>query len=338
MSTRLVTIFVPDADAEAARELVGQHAARRWIRPAKGEMESLVCVVQNRYVERLINALEARYAGTPGFTVIVSPIEALVPPLYETPETALPLIPATRRQTWLESFFSRDRLSTEELYDDIEDSVRLTPGFLVMALASALIAGLGMRSGQTAIIIGAMVIAPFLGPAIGLAMAATVGDGRLALRAARAVALGGLLVLVMMTGVGAMIHVDVTVPELHHRAVVSLADVVLALASGAAGVLAFSRGASASLVGVMIAVALVPPLSAAGLFLGSGHQDLTLDALFLFATNLVCINIAGIVTFLAQGLPPKNWRITTGLLATWCLLLALMVAALVARFGLAVIG
>lgn len=334
MAARLVTVFVPDPDAESALALARRHARRIWIRPVVGEMESLLCVVQGRYVERLLDELEDAFGDRPDFCVIVSPIEALVPPLLETPETARPLKPDARPQTRLEAFFTRDRLSTEELYEDINSAVRLTPSFLVTVLSSAVIAGLGMRSGQTAIVIGAMVIAPFLGPSIGLAMAATVGDARLARRATLALGVGVCLVLAFMSVVGAMIEVDPTVPELRNRANVSLADIVLALASGSAGVLAFSRGASVSLVGVMIAVALVPPLSAAGLFLGSGNPYLALNAAFLFATNLVCINVAGIATFLAQGLPPKSWRITAGVLVIWVGLLLLLSVALVARFGI----
>ncbi|MFA7262148.1 MAG: TIGR00341 family protein [Caulobacter sp.] len=333
MTARLVTVFLPDGDARTALELVGRHAARRWLLPVEGEMACLTCIVQGRYVERLIDEMDGRFSDRPGFALVVTPIEAMTPPLYETAGTARLLASTDRPPNWLESFFSRDRLTVVELYGDVEDAIRLKPAFLFTVLASALIAGLGMKSGQTAIVIGAMVIAPFLGPSIGLAMAAAIGDAGLARRASVALAGGALLVLGLMAGVGALFGIDATVPELLSRSEVSLADIVLALTSGAAGVLAFSRGASMSLIGVMIAVALVPPLSAAGLFFGSGHRDLALGALFLFATNLVCINVAGIVTFLFQGLQPRNWRITAGLLVVWCLILALMTGLLAARVG-----
>ena len=81
------------------------------------------------------------------------------------------------------------------------------------------------------------------------------------------------------------------------RTAVSKADIGLALASGVAGVIALCRGLLASLVGVMIAVALVPPLAAAGLLVGSGETRLALGALLSFVTNFVCINVAGIATF-----------------------------------------
>ncbi|MCA9535668.1 MAG: DUF389 domain-containing protein, partial [Myxococcales bacterium] len=94
---------------------------------------------------------------------------------------------------------------------------------------------------------------------------------------------------------------------------------------------AFSQGASLSLVGVMIAVALVPPLAAAGLFVGNGELHLGGQALLLFATNLVCINAAGIVTFLLQGLPPRSWRMTGSVLAVWFFVLVLLAGLLTLR-------
>ncbi|MDP1631711.1 MAG: TIGR00341 family protein [Caulobacter sp.] len=333
MSTRLLMVFVPDPDVNLAMDIARRHATRIWVRPAQGSMESLLCVVQGRYVERLVDDLDERLGAREGFCAIVLPVEAVVPPLYETTETSLPLRVGNRPPSRLEAFFSRDRLSTEELYDDIEQTVQLRLSFIITVLTSALIAGLGMRSGQTAIIIGAMVIAPFLGPSIGLAMAATVGNAGLARRSALALAAGTAACLILMTVVGRFIDIDITVPELLNRTKVSPADIVLALASGAAGVVAFSRGAAVSLVGVMIAVALVPPLAAAGMLFGSGHPQLALNALFLFAVNLVCINTAGIATFLFQGLPPKSWRITSGILMIWTAVLAVMLAIIVTRFA-----
>jgi len=332
MSTRLLLVFVPDEDIPIARELARRCASRIWVRPAEGGMESLACVVQARYVERLVGALELELGQRPGFCTIILPTEAVIPPLYETAATAHPRSGNDRPPSRLESFFSRDRLSTEEMYDDVEETVRIRYSFLFTVLISALIAGLGMRSGQTAIVIGAMVIAPFLGPSIGMAMAATIGDHALGRRAALALAFGAIACVTFMALIGRFIAIDPTVPELLSRTRVSPADVVLALASGGAGVIAFSKGSASSLIGVMIAVALVPPLAAAGLLFGSGHGHLALGALILFATNLVCINVAGILTFLFQGLAPRSWRVTAGTLMIWVLLLVALLALILPRF------
>ena len=109
----------------------------------------------------------------------------------------------------------------------------------------------------------------------------------------------------------------------------------MALASGAAGAIAFTTGVSAALIGVMVAVALLPPLVAFGLMLGGGHPLLSLGALALFLINLICVNLAGVTTFLLQGIRPATWwekeraskatRIAIGLWASLLVVLAGMI-------------
>jgi len=336
MSLRLVEVIVADHQTESARTLLGPYCARVWQESVPDGREKFSCVVRPRHLEALLSDLHHAFAETPGFSAVVQRIDALLPAL-QTSVKALPLEPTERRApTKLERFLSRDRMSTDEIYDDVVDAVAISPTYLVTVFLSAIIAALGMRSGQTAVVIGAMVIAPLLSPTLALAMSATVGDWRLGLRALRTLGAGGALVLVSTILLGLMVEIDPEVPELYNRTIVHLADIALALASGAAGVLAFNRGASASLVGVMIAVALVPPLSAAGLYLGAGDLELSVRALFLFANNLVCINIAGIVTFLLQGLPPKRWRITAAILAVWLVVLILFAAMILGRIALGI--
>lgn len=331
MSTRLVQVIVPDAMIETTRTLVSKHCRRYWQEPVPDDREKFSCIVQKRYVERLLSELNVRFGNMPEFCAVVIALEAALPTLDESAETALSEIPGLPPASRLESFFSRDRISTDELYDDIAESVEIRPAYLLTAAFSAVIAALGMRSGQTAVVIGAMVIAPLLGPTMGVALAATVGNWVLGRKALVTLGAGTAAVLLVTMALGYYIAVDASVAELRARTIVQPADIALALASGAAGVLAFSRGSSLALVGVMIAVALVPPLSAAGLFLGSGQTAFGIDALLLFATNLVCINVSGITMFLIQGLPPKHWRMTGGILLMWIIMLLLFFTMIAGR-------
>ena len=61
----------------------------------------------------------------------------------------------------------------------------------------------------------------------------------------------------------------------------------------------------------MVAVALLPPLVSLGLLLGAGQWSLALGSLLLFLTNLICINLSGVVTFIFQGIRPLSWREST---------------------------
>ena len=336
MSARLVEIFLPEAEIARLEAILPRHSRRYWRETVPGGQEKYSCIVQQRYTERLLIALTRAFGDIPQFTAHVSQLEAVLPPVEETAATELPEESDLPPPTALERFFTRDRISTDELYDDIEESLHVTPSFLLTVAFSAIIAGLGMRSGQTAVVIGAMIIAPLLGPTMGIALAATVGNGQLGRQAATTLVIGCVVAILAGIAVGASVAIDPLVPELKNRTLVQPADIALALACGGAGVLAFSRAASLTLVGVMIAVALVPPLSAAGIYFGAGYPLASANALFLFAVNLVCLNVAGIATFLVQGLPPKSWRMTGGILAFWVFVLLVLASMMAGRlvFGL----
>lgn len=336
MSARIVQIFLPESQVGRLEDILSRHSRRFWRETVPGGQEKFSCIVQQRYTERLLKELDTVFRSTPSFTAYVGRLEAVIPPVEETQDTELPIQSNIAPPTALERFFSRDRLSTDEIYDDIEESLHVRPTYLLTVALSAIIAGLGMRSGQTAVVIGAMIIAPLLGPTMALALAATVGNGQLARRAAITLGLGCLFAVLSGFALGHIITIDPLVSELKNRTLVQPADVALALACGAAGVLSFSRGASLALVGVMVAVALVPPLAAAGIYAGAGFPEAGANAIFLFAVNLVCVNVAGIAMFLVQGLPPRSWRLTGGILAIWAALLILLTSLMAGRifFGL----
>lgn len=326
MTSRLIEVFVKDLDVPDATKILRAHCARIWQESSPEGLEKLSGIVSSHNVEHLMRALQLRFCDTPEFSAIVLQIQAVLPRLGTDQAEGLDIQSAARPPTRMERFFSRNRRSTDEIYDDIASAVSLNFEFLLNTVLSALIAALGMRSGQVAIVVGAMVIAPLLSPTLALALSATVGSRTLGLKAIRTLAAGVVSVLVFTVLLGLLIDFDPRAPELYSRTVVHLADIALALASGMAGVLALNKGSGASLVGVMIAVALVPPLAAAGLYFSHGEFELALRGLFLFATNLVCINIAGVAAFLIQGLPPERWRITATIMVVWGSLLLLFIA------------
>jgi uncharacterized hydrophobic protein (TIGR00341 family) len=193
------------------------------------------------------------------------------------------------------------------LYEDIKDAARCSRIYLAMVVLATIVAAIGLYYNSVAIIIGAMVIAPLLGPNVALSLATTLGDLSL-LRRALLTALAGIATtMVLSVIIGVLLHVDPTTPEMASRNGVGVGDVVVALASGCAGALAFTTGVSATLIGVMVAVALLPPLATFGLLLGGGHTALAMGALTLFLMNLICVNLAGVITFLVQGIRPATW-------------------------------
>lgn len=200
------------------------------------------------------------------------------------------------------------RIDREELYQYAAEAVGVTTAFLTMVVLSTVVAAGGMLRDSVAVVIGAMVIAPLIGPNIALALGTTLGDTSLLRRALTVNVAGVGLALGMSFVLGMVIEIDPSIAELAARTNVGMADVALALAAGAAGALAVTRGAPTALVGVMVAVALLPPLVATGLFLGAGYTDMAGRAGLLTLTNVVCVNLAGVSTFLLQGVRPRHWR------------------------------
>jgi uncharacterized hydrophobic protein (TIGR00341 family) len=191
-----------------------------------------------------------------------------------------------------------------------------------------------------AIIIGAMVIAPLLGPNMGIALAATLGDSALAKRSLKTILTGVVVAMIIAIALGWFAEVDITNPEIASRLQVSYADFILALASGAAGALSFTSGVPGSLIGVMVAVALLPPLMVFGLLVGDGQFQTSLNALLLLATNVVCVNIAGVAMFLYQGVRPNRWweaekakKQTRIAIAIWMAMLVVLTILIHVEFG-----
>jgi uncharacterized hydrophobic protein (TIGR00341 family) len=152
-----------------------------------------------------------------------------------------------------------------------------------------------------------MVIAPLLGPNVALSLATALGDIDLAKSAAKTNLVGILVALAIAIPIAFLVKVDPRIAEIQTRLHVQLKDVVLALASGSAGVLSITTGASAALIGVMVAAALLPPLVTFGLLVGAGERELAMGALLLFVTNVICVNLAGVVTLLVQNVRPRTW-------------------------------
>jgi len=152
-----------------------------------------------------------------------------------------------------------------------------------------------------------MVIAPLLGPNVALSFATTIGDGELGRNALKTNIVGIVIAFAVSLVLGYFLVIDPESGEIASRTIVSYADIGLALASGVAAALSITTGAPAVLIGVMVAVALMPPLVTFGLLLGSGNILLSIKAFELVAINMISINIAGVVTFLFQGVRPLNW-------------------------------
>lgn len=165
-----------------------------------------------------------------------------------------------------------------------------------------------------------------------MALATTLGDLDLLKNSIKSNIAGSLIALIFSIMVGILFNINPKIPELFSRTQVGMGDVVLALASGSAGALSFTMGLPSALIGVMVAVALLPPLVTFGMLLGSGFHELALGALLLLSVNIICVNLAGVATFLFQGVRPRTWweenrakKSTRIAIFIWTLLLLILI-------------
>ena len=173
--------------------------------------------------------------------------------------------------------------------------------FFVMLSLSGVISTLGLLAGSTATVIGAMIIAPLMGPIIGMAYALAIANRRLFKRATLTLAAGVLATVVSAMLICRLVGLRTLNSEIMLRTAPTLIDLGVAIAAGAAGAFAKSRRHVAdAFPGVAIAVALVPPLSVIGIGLALAFQSVWSGALLLFVTNLTGIIVSGILVFLWQ--------------------------------------
>ena len=186
-------------------------------------------------------------------------------------------------------------------------SALATVDFYALMLLSSSIAFLGLRQNSSAVVIGAMLIAPMMSPMMAMGFGLVTGYPRLFRRAALSTLMGVLTAVGTSALLAFLIPSKVPTAEVLARAQPNLLDLMVALVSGAAGAYALCRKElAASLPGVAIAVALVPPLCVVGYGLGARRFDISQGAGLLFATNLASIVLAGIAVFWLLGFRPLN--------------------------------
>lgn len=328
---RLVQIYIPKEEKEKVQDLLDDDLIiGSWSSEQDNDFLRFDLLVAKKNSGETLDRLEKRFAHMDNFRIVVLPVEATVPRTNEAEE----------KEKQAKEQKRQPQVARVELHADITEQSRLTSVYLAMVALSAIVAGVGIIRDYTAAIVGAMVIAPLLGPNVGLSLATTLADWKLARNAAKALLSGIVLVMVISVLWGLLVNVEPDMPGIAPRTQVGLGDITLALASGAAGVLAFTTGASATLVGVMVAVSLLPPLVTSGLLLGSGHPCEACGAAMVFLTNIICINLSGVVTFLIQGMRPLTWweskkarRYTIIAIVTWIFLLGLLVGVLLLTEG-----
>jgi uncharacterized hydrophobic protein (TIGR00271 family) len=224
------------------------------------------------------------------------------------------IAPSNTWQMFLEWVQTRPSTADDRLqlygnifFEGAEQARRLSRFFVLMGFATA-IAAWGIVADSTAVVIGAMLVAPLMTPLMGTALSMVMGWPRRA-SISGAVALAGVVFAIGLSVLfGWMYGPDissVTNTQVASRIAPTLVDLIIAVAAGGAGAFALSRpDVSDSLPGVAVAIALVPPLAVVGLMVSQGNWGAASGASLLFLTNMVAILLVGGVVFVLTGVVP----------------------------------
>ncbi len=290
--------------------------------------QSVNMLVQPEKRQAVLDAIQNVLGSGENFRVLVLPVDAV--------------LPRTTNQEERERV-RRTALTREELYNQIEKGAKLDRNYLLMVVFSTIVAAIGLIEDNVAVVVGAMVIAPLLGPNIALAFATSLGDTKLLLRATKTAVAGLALAVCVSVLIGLIWPVNLESREILARTDVGLDGVALALVSGAAAVMSLTTGISTVLVGVMVAVALLPPAATLGMLLGDGQAGLATGAVLLLAVNVVSVILAAKLAFLVMGVKPRTWleqrqaqQSTLVYLAVWIVTLMLLIIVILARQALSV--
>ncbi|QNJ02280.1 DUF389 domain-containing protein [Synechococcus sp. PROS-U-1] len=189
----------------------------------------------------------------------------------------------------------------DELHRSYDGEARLNESFIVLTVGASLIASLGLLANNAAVVIGAMVVAPWILPLRVAVFAVLIGQARLLSRSLITLAAGAGITLILSMGLGliarsqGLLLVEALPEQVATRLEANILDLGIALAAGAVASYAkVNPGAVSSMAGTAIAVALVPPVCVMGLMLAASDMDGAQGAALLYAANLLGILIGGI--------------------------------------------
>jgi len=209
-----------------------------------------------------------------------------------------------------------DRISREELQAKADDLASGLGTYVLMTVISAVIATAGLLLDSPATVVGSMVIAPLIGPAMSAAVGTVVDDEAMFRRGARMQVIGVVVAIAAATLFAFALRTLAFVPpgldplelaEVSERLAPNVLVLVVAIGAGIAGIVSLMTGVSATLVGVMIAVALIPPAAAVGIGIAFQIPRLVLGAGVIVAVNVLSINLSALVMLWYEGYRPQRW-------------------------------
>ncbi len=278
-------------------------------------LDVVIIHISNRKVEALLQALE----GLPKLQITLNPrgVMGLKPPADEAAQQVIDVAPRSPIEVFLSGL----------------QSVGSWKGFLGYAAAAGVVVWIGLFTNTTYLLVAAMLIAPFAGPAMNVALATARGDRHLLGRSlvryfaalAVTIAVTGLLTLVLRQ--------EVVTEQMAATSTISAVSVLLPIVAGAAGALNLVQSERSSLVsgaatGMLVAASLAPPAGLVGMAGAMGRWDLTVNGAFVLLLQLAGINLSAAIVFRLYGISAQGARYQRGQAWVFPAILVVTTAAL----------
>jgi uncharacterized hydrophobic protein (TIGR00271 family) len=191
---------------------------------------------------------------------------------------------------------SRDTESFRDIHNAVESDIEFKGARLWILIFAIVLASVGLNTNSTAVIIGAMLISPLMGPINGIGYSIATYDFPLLRRSVKHLSFAVAASLVTSTLYFAVSPVSSAYSELLARTSPTIYDVLIALFGGLAGTMSLTTRLKGNVVpGVAIATALMPPLCTAGYGIGTGQFSFFFGAFYLFTINTVFIGLSTVI-------------------------------------------
>jgi uncharacterized hydrophobic protein (TIGR00341 family) len=299
---RQLIIQVPRGNGKAVIEIAKSHNGSNLARfegNADEPIDVVIIHVSNREVGKVIEKLQ----DLPNVHITLTPtsVMALQPPASQAPQQVVDV----------------EERSPIEIFLSGLQSVGSWQGFLGYAALAGFVVWIGLYTNTSYLLVAAMLIAPFAGPAMNTAIATAWGDrkllGRSILRYFAALA----VTIVTTWLLSLILRQEIPTSLMLDNSQVSSVAVILPLAAGAAGALNLVQSERSSLVsgaatGMLVAASLAPPAGIVGMSSAIGRWDMVVSGLFLLFLQLCGINFSAALLFRVFGLSPQGTRYKRG--------------------------
>lgn len=198
-----------------------------------------------------------------------------------------------------------DKADDELIDERIRDSIELKGTNLWVLMFAIMIASIGLNVNSTAVVIGAMLISPLMGPIMGIGYGVGIYDSDLIRKSFRNLGLATGISLAVSFTYFYLSPLSIAQSELLSRTTPTLWDVLIAFFGGLAGIIGSTRSEKSNVIpGVAIATALMPPLCTAGYGLAQGNWEFFVGAMYLYSIN--CVFIAASAVLIIWVIQPKH--------------------------------